>query len=83
MNPVEWDKLYLCRCLPPTIRFTGRARPLCFRLRMPEVNPSLTPPQIRAILTSTAERLLNVPADRQGAGVINAAEALAAALQDR
>ncbi|MEO7767013.1 MAG: S8 family serine peptidase, partial [Ferruginibacter sp.] len=35
-----------------------------------EVNPSLTPPQVRRILFSTARRIKNVSAERQGFGCI-------------
>jgi serine protease AprX len=44
--------------------------------QMLEANPRLTPKQIRAILTATARRLPNVPAERQGAGVLQAAKAV-------
>lgn len=44
-----------------------------------QANPSLTPLQVRAILTDTAQRLPNVSAEQQGAGVINAARAVAEA----
>lgn len=44
--------------------------------QMLEANPRLTPNQIRAILTATAQPLGNVPAEQQGAGVLNAAQAV-------
>lgn len=44
--------------------------------QMLEANPRLTPRQIRDILTATATRLSHFPVDRQGAGVLNAAEAV-------
>ena len=44
--------------------------------QMLEVEPNLTPEEIRRILVLTAERLPQVPAYRQGHGVINAAKAL-------
>lgn len=43
-----------------------------------EANPRLTPADIKHILTSTARRMPGVPLERQGAGVIDAAGALAA-----
>jgi subtilisin family serine protease len=46
-----------------------------------EVNPSLTPAQIKEILMTTADPLNDAPAERQGAGVINAGRAVAAALR--
>jgi serine protease AprX len=48
--------------------------------QMLEANPRLTPQQIRAILTATANSLPGVPAERQGGGVLNAREAVLAAL---
>ncbi len=47
--------------------------------QMLEINPGLTPPQIRAILTSTAHKMPDIDDERQGAGVLNAAGAVAAA----
>jgi serine protease AprX len=44
--------------------------------QMLEANPRLTPKQIRTILISTAQRLLAVPIEQQGAGVVNAAQAV-------
>jgi serine protease AprX len=46
-----------------------------------EVNPSLTPAQVKEILMTTADPLNDAPAERQGAGVINAGRAVAAALR--
>jgi hypothetical protein len=43
---------------------------------MLEANPSLTPAQIRAILTATAVPLPGFPSKQQGAGVLNAALAV-------
>lgn len=47
--------------------------------QMLEVNPRLTPQQVRHILLSTAQPLPNVPESMQGAGCLNAAEAVIAA----
>jgi serine protease AprX len=47
--------------------------------QMLEANPGLTPQQIRAILTSTAYKLAGVDDERQGAGVLDAASAIAVA----
>ncbi len=41
-----------------------------------EANPRLTPKQIRAILATTATPLPHAPIEQQGAGILNAAEAL-------
>lgn len=48
--------------------------------QMLEVNPRLTPQQVKRILIRTARRLPNVDPDRQGWGVVNARLAVAAAL---
>jgi serine protease AprX len=44
--------------------------------QMLEANPGLTPQQIRSILTATAQPLGNTPRERQGAGVLRAADAV-------
>jgi len=41
-----------------------------------EINPALTPATIRTILFSTAKRLKNCPADRQGFGMVQAKKAI-------
>jgi hypothetical protein len=43
---------------------------------MLEANPQLTPPMIREILFSSAKRINNFPAERQGFGVIHPRKAL-------
>lgn len=48
--------------------------------QMLEANPRLTPPQIRAILTSTATKLPGIDGERQGTGVLNAAGAVEAGI---
>ena len=49
--------------------------------QMLEANPSLTPAQVKEILMVTADPLNDSPAERQGAGAINAGRAVAAALR--
>jgi serine protease AprX len=49
--------------------------------QMLEANPRLTPQQIKRILIRTARRIVHVPVDRQGWGVVDAAAAVAAARQ--
>lgn len=44
-----------------------------------EVNSSLTPPEVKAILIETAKRIPDSPHEQQGAGVIDAAGAVALA----
>src|SRR5687768_7631795 len=51
--------------------------------QMLEANPSLTPAQVKEILMTTADPLNDAPAERQGAGAINAGRAVAAALRMR
>jgi serine protease AprX len=49
--------------------------------QMLEANPSLTPAQVKEILMVTADPLNDAPAERQGAGTVNAGRAVAAALR--
>jgi serine protease AprX len=46
-----------------------------------EANPSLKPAKIKEILMATADPLNDAPAERQGAGAVNAGRAVAAALR--
>jgi hypothetical protein len=48
---------------------------------MLEANPSLKPAKIKEILMATADPLNDAPAERQGAGTVNAGRAVAAALR--
>ncbi len=49
---------------------------------MIQVNPTLTPGAIKNILISTADRIRNAPALRQGFGVVNARRAVELAKQE-
>jgi serine protease AprX len=49
--------------------------------QMLEANPSLTPAKVKEILMATADPLNDAPAERQGAGAVNAGRAVAAALR--
>lgn len=49
--------------------------------QMLEANPSLIPTQVKEILMMTADPLNDAPAERQGAGTVNAGRAVAAALR--
>lgn len=49
--------------------------------QMLEANSSLTPAQVKEIVMTTADPLNDAPAERQGAGAINAGRAIAAALR--
>ncbi|MBL8056155.1 MAG: S8 family serine peptidase [Anaerolineales bacterium] len=62
---------------------TSMAAPIVSAIvaQMLEANPALTPTQVKALLTATAERLPDAPAERQGHGVVNGARAVAAALR--
>jgi serine protease AprX len=44
--------------------------------QMLEVNPKLTPAQVKAVLKQTAQVLEDAPSTRQGAGVLDAAAAV-------
>lgn len=46
-----------------------------------EVDPALTPERVRAILTATAQPLAKLPAEKQGAGRVDAARALEAVIR--
>jgi serine protease AprX len=50
--------------------------------QMLEINPGLTPPQIRTILFSTANRLPGLPAAQQGFGIIHPGKAIIKTLQN-
>lgn len=64
---------------------TSMAAPIVSAIaaQMLEANPALTPTQVKALLTATAEPLPDAPAERQGHGVVNGARAVAAALRLR
>ena len=49
--------------------------------QMLEANPSLKPAKVKEILMMTADPLNDAPAERQGAGTVNAGRAVAAALR--
>jgi hypothetical protein len=49
--------------------------------QMLQANPSLGPSQVKEILMMTADPLNDAPAERQGAGTVNAGRAVAAALR--
>ena len=49
--------------------------------QMFEANSSLTPAQVKEILMVTADPLNDAPAERQGAGAVNAGRAIASALR--
>jgi serine protease AprX len=51
--------------------------------QMLEVQPSLTPDEVRAILTTTSKPLPNTAGERQGAGVLNPARAVEVAAHMR
>jgi serine protease AprX len=51
--------------------------------QMLQANPRLTPKQVRQILRETAQPLIGVPAEQQGAGALRAGAALARALRHR
>lgn len=48
-----------------------------------EANPGLPPIRVRALLRAASKRVADAPLDRQGAGVLDAGQALALAVWDR
>ncbi len=62
---------------------TSMAAPIVSAIvaQMLEANPTLTPTQVKALLTATAEPLPETPAEKQGHGLVNGARAVAAALR--
>lgn len=75
-----------CKFIHPNYQHvdgTSMAAPIVSAIaaQMLEANPALTPEQLKALITLTAERLTDVPADQQGAGVVDGARAVAAALR--
>ncbi len=62
---------------------TSMAAPIVSAIaaQMLEANPALTPAQLKALITATATPLADAPAERQGAGLVNGARAVAAALR--
>jgi serine protease AprX len=50
--------------------------------QMIEANPDLNPRRIKHILTTTTDKLFNVPAEKQGYGLIHARKAVKEALND-
>ncbi len=62
---------------------TSMAAPLVTAIaaQMLEANPALTPTQVKALLTATAEPLPDIPAEKQGHGLVNGARAVAAVLR--
>lgn len=50
--------------------------------QMIEANPELNPRRIKQILTKTTDKLFNVPAEKQGYGLIHARKAVKEALND-
>lgn len=51
--------------------------------QMIEANPTLTPGAVKNILISTADRILNEPAIRQGYGIVNASRAVELATTEK
>ena len=62
---------------------TSMAAPIVSAIvaQMLEANPALTPAQVKELITSTAEPLPGVPAEKQGYGMVHGARAVAAALR--
>jgi serine protease AprX len=74
-------RIQTCKYISPHymhVDGTSFAAPIVCSLiaQMMEANPQLTPVAIREVLFSTAKRIDNMPADRQGFGVIRPRKAL-------
>ena len=71
--------------MPTTNTSTGRAwlvaQVSAVAAQMLQANPQLSPQQVTALLTQTARPLPHLPAERAGAGLLQPATAVAAALR--
>lgn len=75
------DRIQTCKYIAPAymhVDGTSFAAPIVSSViaQMLEVNPQLTPSQIREVLFSTAKRLENFPCERQGFGAIRPRKAI-------
>jgi len=81
------DRIQQCKCISPHymhVDGTSFAAPIVTAViaQLLEINPALTPAQVRTILFSTAKRLPGLPAERQGYGVIHPGKAIIKTLQN-
>ncbi len=80
------DRIQQCKYISPHymhVDGTSFAAPIVTAViaQLLEINPQLTPAQIRTILFNTAKRLPGLPAEQQGYGVIHPAKAIIKTLQ--
>jgi serine protease AprX len=81
------ERIQQCKYISPFymhVDGTSFAAPIVTSViaQMLEINPGLTPAQIRTILFSTAKRLPGLPAEQQGYGVIYAGKIIIKTLQN-
>jgi len=81
------DRIQKCKCISPHymhVDGTSFAAPIVTSIiaQLLEINPHLTPAQIRIILFSTAKRLPGLPAEQQGYGIIHPGKAIIKTLQN-
>ena len=81
------DKIQQCKCISPHymhVDGTSFAAPIVSAViaQLLEIDPQLTPKQIRTILFSTAKRLPGFPVEQQGYGVVHPGKAIIKTLQN-
>jgi serine protease AprX len=81
------NRIQECKYISPSymhVDGTSFAAPIVTAViaQMLEINPGLTPAQIRTILFSTAKRLPGLPAEQQGYGVIHPGKVIIKTLQN-
>ena len=81
------DRIQQCKCISPHymhVDGTSFAAPIVSAViaQLLEINPQLTPIQIRTLLFSTAKRLPGFPVEQQGYGVVHPGRAIIKTLQN-
>jgi len=81
------DRIQQCKYISPHymhVDGTSFAAPIVTAViaQLLEINPHLTPAQIRTVLFSTAKRLPGLPAEQQGYGIIHPVKAIIKTLQN-
>jgi serine protease AprX len=81
------DRIQQCKCISPHymhVDGTSFAAPIVSSIivQLIEINPKLTPAQIRTLLFSTAKRLPGFPVEQQGYGVVHPGKAIIKTLQN-
>lgn len=81
------ERIQECKYISPSymhVDGTSFAAPIVTSViaQMLEINPDLTPAQVRKILFSTAKRLPGLPAEQQGYGIIHPGKVIVKTLQN-